>query len=290
MPWQAVMLLQNVFASVYALQSRSLAKKYQKAHFQVLAAAFGIMYLVFLGYAMLHIRDIRFDVGLSYLPLTLGVAACFTVWTVLTFVTLRYVDASTGTLLTVLNLVSIVVVATLVIGEGLSLLQFAGSILLLLAIYVVFSTHTSAKVHRLYWLAALLSLASSLFYGFAISGEKYILNHVGTATYAVFGIGAQFLLLLALAIIYNRRQFSLFNKWVFTRQVVSMGVVRGGSGLLFIVSLVSANNASLVGMLTGLKIIITTVLGAILLKEVTFIKRKVLASCIACVGVGMLMW
>jgi uncharacterized membrane protein len=65
-----------------------------------------------------------------------------------------------------------------------------------------------------------------------------------------------------------------------------MGGVRAGAGLLFILSLIGANNASLIGMLSGFKIILTTLLAVILLKELTFIKRKLLASCVACIGVG----
>lgn len=55
-------------------------------------------------------------------------------------------------------------------------------------------------------------------------------------------------------------------------------------------SLVKADNASLIGMMSGLKIVLTAILAAIILKELTFIRRKIVAAIIASVGVGMMVW
>lgn len=290
MPWQAVILLQNVFASIYALESRALAKRYQTAHFQILVTTFAIVYAVFLVYAALNSGQINFSIEPTYYAFAALVGLLFTIWTILTFITLRYVDAAVGTLLTVLNLLSVVIVSSYFLGERLSLLQGMGAILLLISILIIFATKQSKYIRRKTSIALILSLIASICFGLAISGEKYLLDTIGAPTYAIVGIGLQFLPLVLLAILYNRSQFKLFDKPEFRARVFLMGFVRGGAGLLFILSLVGANNASLVGVLSGFKIILTTLLAAILLKELTFIKRKLLASFIACVGVGLMLW
>ncbi len=290
MPWQLVILLQNVFASVYALESRTLANKYKKAHFQILSVVFSFVYAVFLGYAVLNSRAIDMSHGLSYLPLIVLVASAFTVWSVLTFITLRYVDASVGTLLTAMNLLAVVIAAAFLIGENLNAVQLLGASLLFIAVYVVYSIKQSKQKHHNYFMALALSVLASISFGLAITGEKYLLDQMGIPTYAVIGIGAQFLLLLLPALLFRRTEFKNFKNSKFRNKVLVMGLVRGGAGLLFVLAVVGADNVSLIGMLSGFKIILTTILGAILLKELTFIKRKAIASVIACVAVGLMLW
>lgn len=290
MPWQFTMLLQNVFASVYSLESRSLARQYKKAHFQVLFATFAVVYAVFLAYGLINIEQIMPSYIVEHLSLLVGVSFSFTIWTVLTFVTFRFVDASVGTLLTALNLVAVTIVATLLLGEGLNIRQTFGAGLLLISIYVIFSTKVTRTQHHNVVFAIMLSVIASFAFGLAITGEKFLLNHIGGPTYAVYGIGAQFMWLAVLAFSYNRGEFRQFKQWNFTKKVVLMGIVRAGAGLLFILAMLGANNASLIGVLSGLKIIITTLLAVILLKEVTFIQRKVVASMVAFTGIGIMLW
>ena len=290
MPWQAVILLQNIFASVYALESRALAKRYHKAHFQILLATFAVVYAVFIVYAVLHVSEVNFFIDTQMYLLAVAVGLLFTVWTVLTFITLRYVDAAIGTLLTVLNLVAVVVISSSILGESLTPVQALGAFLLLVSILIIFKAKQSKHARHRILLATVLSMLASACFGLAITGEKYLLDRIGAPTYAVIGIGMQFLPLLFLALYYNREQFKLFKKPKFRNRVMVMGGVRAGAGLLFILSLIGANNASLIGMLSGFKIILTTLLAVILLKELTFIKRKLLASCVACIGVGLMLW
>lgn len=290
MPWQAIILLQNVFASAYALQSRSLAKKYKKAHFQILAAVFAVLWLVFLGYGALNYSEVSLSSAISQAPLITAVALLLAVWGVLTFITLRYVDAALGILYSVLNILAVVVVATLLLGEGLSLLQSFGAILLLTSIFLTLNMKTTKKLKKNIHIAITLSIIASVAFGFAISIEKHVLDQVGLPTYAVFGGLAQLLVFVALALVYNREQFKHFRAPKFRTKVIRLGLIRAGAGLLFLVSMVAADNASLIGVLSGFKIILTTILAAIILKEVMFMKRKIFASIIATVGVGMLLW
>lgn len=290
MSWQVLMLLQNVFASAYALQSRQLARKYKSAHFQILAVTFVIMYLVFICYALINVSSISLITPLQFGGTIVLTGLYFTVWTVLTFLVYRFVDAAIGTLLTTLNLIAVIVTASILLGESLTLLQGVGAVLLLGSIFIISSAHLSKiKQHNLV-VAISLSLIASVFFGLAIANEKYLLDHMGAPTYLIFGVGAQVVPLLLLAFLYKPREFRHFKQVKFRKNVIIMGLTRAGAGLLFILSLVLANNASLIGVLSGLKIILTTILAAILLKEVMLMKRKIVASVIAFFGVGILLW
>lgn len=290
MSWGLVMILQNVFASIYALQSRKLAKHYKEAHFQILATTFLMVYLVFICYALFNRDKVDLVIGLKNTALVFLVASCFTVWTVLTFITYRFADASLGTLLTLLNLIAVVTVSSAVLDESLTLTQTAGSLILVGSILILSKVEAIPRYRSAVKTAIILALIASVAFGFAITGEKYLLDQMGGPTYAIIGVGAQSLLLLVIALIYNRSQFRHFRKPRFFANIAAMGLVRGGAGLLFILSLIGLNNASLVGALSGLKVIITTILAVVILRETRLLKYKIQAGLVAVVGTGLLLW
>lgn len=290
MSWQLLMLLQNMFASVYALQSRQLATRYHAAHFQILAVVFIFVYIVFLGYALMNSGEIAPQAAADYAGQLAVTGILFTVWTVLTFITFRFVDAAIGIIFSTLNLIAVVLAASFIIHESLTILQLVGAALLVTSIVVIGLAHQAKKKKRNWFIGLLLTIIASICFGAAMTSEKYLLDRIGAPTYAVFGIGAQMLPLVILALCYRRKEFRLFKKKEFRNKVVAMGLVRGMAGLLFIVSLVIVNNLSLVGMLSGLKVVMTAILAAIILKELMFIRRKLLAAFISLVGAGLILW
>lgn len=290
MPWQAAMLLQNLFASFFAIESRALAKKYKRAHFQILAGTFAVLYAVFLAYALAHKDQINATIAWQYGGLILATSLLFAGWTVLTFITLRYVDAAIGTLYSVLNILAVAVVAWFTLGDSLSLYQLVGAVLLLLGVVIITHARMRKSTLRRIHFALVLTIIASILFGIAITSEKYLLTKIGMPTYAVFGEGMQFVILLILALVYNRNEFHRYKSPKFRNKVAFLGMVRGGAGLLFVLAIVGSQNASLIGMLSGFKIVLTAILAAIILRETSFISRKLIAACIACMGVGLMLW
>jgi drug/metabolite transporter (DMT)-like permease len=145
------------------------------------------------------------------------------------------------------------------------------------------------KRHR--WEIGLgLTVISSLAFGIAITSEKYLLDQIGMPTYSAFGVSLQVGMIFILGLLYQRKHFALYKNSRFVRDVVFMGLTRAGAGLLFVIALVMADNASLIGMMSGLKIIITAILAGIFLRETQFMGRKLAAAVVAFVGVGLMMW
>jgi hypothetical protein len=284
------MLVQNVFASVTALQARRMASTYTGAHFQILAGAFVVAYFIFGGYALLSWQQISLASALAYAPQIILSSVAFTIWNALTFLVFRYVDAAIGSLFTTLNLVAVVIISSLTINETLTSMQLVGAVVLFAAILIVLLSHLSkAKRHR--WeIGLILTIIGSLAFGAAIASEKYLLDQIGLPTYGVFGFGVQVFMLVILALLFRPKHFALYKNSSFVKNVIGLGVVRAGAGLLFVIALVMADNASLVGVLSGLKIIITAILAGVFLHETQLMGRKLVAAMVAFVGVGLMMW
>ncbi len=288
--WPVLMLLQNILAGIFALQSRQLAARYQSAHFQILSVVLVITWAIFLGYAFLNWTSVSVQSAANFAPQIILTGLAFTIWAVLTFITFRFVDTAVGSLFATLNLVAAVLFASFAIQETLSPWQLVGALLLFFSIIFMLSAHLSKQQSRDWAIGLILTVVASVFVGAAIASEKYLLNNIGMPTYSVFGIAGQTIPLIVLALIYRPKQFALFKNFNFSLSVMLMGLVRGAAGLLFVLSLVLANNASLVGALSGLKIILATILAAIFLHETQLMPRKLLAATIAFIGVGIMVW
>jgi drug/metabolite transporter (DMT)-like permease len=289
-PWQAVMLLQNIFAAFFALLSRRITGKYPKAHFQVLAAIFLVLYAVGLGYVLMSGKQIVTANFAPYWWRYVGGGLLFGIWTYFSYMVFTYVDAAIASLLATLNIVAVVISSSLLIHEGLSIRQVLGATILLLAMLVILSAHVSKPVRTQWAKGVGLSLLASSVYGFAIANEKWLLGRVGISTYVAFGFGLQFLPLLILSLLINRNEYLNLKKSDFLRSVSLAGLIRGLGGLLFIISLVKANNASLVSVLSGLKVVFTAILAAIILRERKMLGRKLLASLLAVLGIAVMLW
>jgi hypothetical protein len=286
--WPVLMLLHNVFASIFALQSRRLAVKYPQAYFQIMVGVFVALYGVFLAYALFHVSEISYMAALQHAPQLLLTGVGFAGHAVLTFLTFRYVDAAVGTLFTVLNLVAIVVVSSITLNETLTPTQILGSFILLTAILIVLLIHLPKKKRHNWHIGLALAIASSFFMGAAVASEKYLLDAIGLPTYAVFGVACDLLCVLLLAFVFGRKYFVLYRNPRFAKDIVLAGVSRAGVGFFFVLALVAADNASLVGATGGLKIVLTAVLAGIILRETQYMPRKLVASLIAFVGVWIM--
>ncbi len=284
------MLLQNVCAAGYALLSRNIIQRYAKAHFQVLAIVFGCLYMVGLCYVASQWRLVYADAFAQHWWRYIGGGLLFGVWTYYSYLVFQYVDAAIASLLSLLNILAVVFVASVSIHESLSVQQLVGSLVLLGAMAVIFTARTNQRVHNKWFAAISLSLVASCTYGLAIANEKWLLNHTTVPSYIVYGFGWQFLVLLVMSLKIHRKQFRNIYQRDFRNKTLLAGVVRGGAGLLFIISLVKANNASLISVLSGFKVVLTTLAGAIFLHETKLLTRKYAASIVAMAGIAIMLW
>ena len=289
MPWPLLMLFQNMFSASFALFSRSIAKNIKQAHFQINAVIFTVILLSGSSWALSQGGiDIRYLT--NNLPIFIFAGICFAITNIASYRVFEYTDAAIASIMSTLNTLAAVIIGTIALGEGLSTRQIIGAILLFSAIWLVLSTKVKPE-KRGRWLTGLgFSLIAALFFGIATSTEKHLLNSMSTANYILFGWGFQWLASMTLRLMFRPGQWKKLYRSTQLKKVIGAGFIRAGGGFLFIFSLVSANNVSVISVLAGVKAIFVVVLGASLLKEKEYMTTKMQGALLAMTGIAVMLW
>ncbi len=294
MPWQVVMLFQNFLAAVFVINSRLIAKRFQRATvplnlmIYLVIACTGLIYALVKGFNQVLPASFNHFIGWFIFA---GIS--FAISNMLSYVVFQYVDAAVATLLSTLNIVAAVVLSTIKLHEGLKPLQIVGGLLLIGGVELILTIRVSHYEHKKLAEAVVLSVGAAIFFAFATTTEKYLLNHVNLPTYLVFGWGFQFIgvavvsLVCALRIDTNLRLLGNRSFWVLA---LPASLLRMAGGILFVFSLKLANNLSVISVLTGLKVIMAAVLSVYILKERDYLFRKLEAALLAVGGIVLIYW
>lgn len=292
MPWQVLMLAQNLLAASFAVNSRTIAKKFHHATapfnliIYFVIAASGVAYA-----AITDISALSITAFTHHAALFIFAGLCFAVTNMISYVVFQYVDAAIASLLSTLNIIATIILSTLIIREGLNWREIIGAIVLLGGMELILSLNVSHYRHKRIWQAVLLSVVSAVFFGIAMTSEKYLLNHVGVSNYLVFGWGFQFVGVILVSLVFGRHinaNFRLLTKAKFWHLALPASLIRMLGGLTFVISLKLANNLSLITVVSGLKIILAALLAAYFLKETNYLSRKLEAATLAAVGIAII--
>lgn len=292
MHWPLLMLGHNVLAAIFAVQARHIAKRYAHATlplnvliFAVIALG-GLMMSAALGWDKVSMSEFTLHAGFFMLA-----GLCFAITNILHYVVFEYVDAAIASLLSMFNIILTVVASTILIHEGLTMLQLFGAVVILLGIIIVTQLKASKKPHRNIAVSIGISLLAALFFAFAATTEKHLLNNVQLETYLVFGWSLQFVTVLVVTFLMARgKQLDLLGQVSFWRVAIPAAVVRALGGLFFVLSLILSGNLSKIAVFSGLKVILTAWLAYVILHEKKHMKQKLIAACLATIGAILLMW
>ncbi len=294
MNWQTLVLANAFFIALSMIIMRFIGrnKSYAGASFIINAGSFIFLWLS--GLALLPLLgSIDNHVLLNYIWRFVGGGILFALTNVATYKSLTYVDAATGTIFNTLNALFSVGMAALTLHEDLSVWQAGGAVILLAAI--IYSTLAlkakNTKVSRRNLLYGLgFALIAGLLYGAAITNEKWLLEHMDSASYIVYGWGWQMLASVAAAILLQPRQLKLLKEAGLLRWLVALGIVKGVGGAAFVLSEIRSNNVALVTVIANFKIIIVVLLGAWLLKERQKLWQKTAGALTALIGLTVMFW
>ncbi|MHB1864582.1 MAG: EamA family transporter [Candidatus Saccharimonadales bacterium] len=295
MTWQALILFQSVLVAGSILCLRVLArdKLTAKASFAINAGLYIFLYLSFLIMLPWLGEFSTSPISSYWWRFVLGGLA-FALTNVFTYKTLVYFDAAVSTLaVSGLSAIFAIIGAALVLNEHLTNTQIFGAIVLMVAIfYGVLATQYIKQKHsqRNLLLGSLYSFLAATCFALAIVNEKSLLAHMSVASYAVFGIGGQTLMSIALGLIIQPKKLALLLKRRVALWVTAAGLFRGIGGACFILSEVRSNNVGLVSVISNFKLIIVILLGWWLLKERTYPIKKLLATLLAVVGLSVMLW
>jgi drug/metabolite transporter (DMT)-like permease len=285
----AIVLTQNISGAFMAIGLRKLAKIVPQAQFQVLAAVFVCMYAltlpVVLSMGHVYPGDLLqhwFLLTIAGIALTLN-PVCF-------YMGLRYMDAAMGSLLATINIIGAIMGAVWILDEHLAIQQVVGSVIVVGAIIYGLSVKLSKKQRKHWTWGAGFTLASGVFLAISMIIQKYLLGQISGESFIVWGWGIQTLLAVVLGVTFGRQHF----KHVFHRKAVphllGAGLSKAGTAGGFVVSLVFFHSLSFAIVLAGLRPLFVSFLGALILKEHEFMRRKIEASLIAALGIGIMFW
>ena len=289
------MLLHNVLAALFAIQSRQIARRFRDATIPLNIVVYGIIAISGLVYGMIEgLSDVSLGAFTNFAGFFVFAGVCFAAANMLSYVVFQYVDAAVASLLATFNVITTVILATVLINEGLTILQLVGAAVILASMQLVLSIHMSEARHNKLVLAVVLSILASVFCAVAVTTEKYLLDRVNLSTYLVFGWGFQFIGVVLVSLLLIRvtaaKDYLLLGNAKFWRMALPAGMTRMLGGLLFILSLRLADNLSLVSAFSGLKVVLAALLGMYVLKEREFMARKLKAAMMAMIGVAIMLW
>ncbi len=294
MNWQTLILLQSFLVALSLICIRVLGrnKKMANASFVINAGLYVALYAAFLVLLPWFGR-VNFNVVHDYWWRFLGGGLAFALTNVCTYKTVVYFDAAIATIIGSVNALFTIIGAALVLKENLSILQALGAVVLLSAItYGVLatrSTHGKSDLRSIK-LGVLFALLAGLSFAVAAVNEKSLLGDMSTGSYALFGIGGQFLMSIAIALIIQPKKLYLLLKPKIAGWVLLSGFLRGLGGACFILAEIRSNNVGLVSIISNFKLIFVVLLGWWLLKERNNLSRKAISAAASIAGLAIMLW
>lgn len=193
----------------------------------------------------------------------------------------KHVDAGITTLLSNLYTPVSIALATLLLGEGLTLAQAIGAILLFGGIVTVSEKHRIGRMRFDKYLTAMA--LSGVMLGIALTAERALINKTGFTAGTLLswwsqagGLG------LAALILGAKTTFTL-------KETMLTGLLRYFQLLSWVILVYVAGNLSIVSAVTTFKVVILFFLAAIFLHEREDLKRKVAGSLLAVAGLLLML-
>jgi len=265
-----------VAATISPLQRRHLALAGQSSG--QLALAFRVSFAVaVLGLLLPFFSRLEFKgdaLQLAFLTLVSGVFGAASIAS--QYWAQEHVEAGITTLVNNIYTPVTIILATLLLGEGLTSMQTMGTVLLFASILTISKKHHLGRLRfDKYFVAMILSGAAL---GIALTAERALINATGLATGTLLSWWAQALGLGAAALLFGAKTTYTHKDTLVT------GSLRYLQLLSWVLLVYVARNLSVVSAVTTFKVVIVFIVAAIFLREREDMMRKIIGSSIAVVG------
>lgn len=167
------------------------------------------------------------------------------------------------------------------LGIGLSLQQGVGSVIILLALVLAFSTKKVWQQNSPRGI--FFTLLTAVIYGLAFLIDLLIYRKSDPTSYLLLGYGLTVIVLfICRPKVIRTLAFINFSKR--GAGIIIIGVLSGLSSVLLFTALKKIDNAPLVSGLTQIQIIVSVVVGIIILRERANLKQKLIGAGLATIG------
>jgi len=277
-----VLVLQNIFAAIYAIVNRKVAKNFRDLHWHQTAAVFIIMYACGLVYALPQ-GNIDYTTSFDYLHLLVLNGFCFGIGTGVAYLAFRDQDAGVVNTNLMIRVPVAAMLAVILLGQSLSPQNLFGALLVIFGVFLA-SYISSEKASWRPKKSTIYALVAGALMGIGIVSEKLTLTHIDINTFIVTSFPFEMLFLVIFTIPSLKKWPQILDKSLIV-PTISMGVIRFIGGFLFIWALANSMNTSLIAASSGLQAVFTVMLAALLIGETNNLFKKLIAAAIVCAGI-----
>lgn len=284
MSWQAAIFINLVLSAAFILIQRSVSKQFI-SHAKVAIAFIYLGFVSPLGiiYGLLN-YDIQFNFsGLTWIFLIIA-GFLFALANIGFYRSNAHIDAAQYVILINLSSVFTVIIASIFLGERMTLMQLSGVAVVVSAAALVSVRRTTERTFKISgW--SFLAILSALLLAAALTFEKHLLGQMNIGTYMIIGWGFQTLAMVALAM-GKWHTLKELNKTSIVK-LSSLGVIRFLQGVTFVFA-VSQADVGLLASIISYQAVLIFFGGIIFLGEKDHLILRFFGSILATVGLILL--
>jgi drug/metabolite transporter (DMT)-like permease len=267
-----------IASSSSSLQRRWLSTSKDKSWKEQTHFAFDVVLVLFLGSFLLPLFSPFYLAGdtsrIVILSLVCGVFGMG--YFILNYIAQKHVDAAVTSVVSNIYTPVTIILSSLFLHEGLNGKQIIGTVLLLVALFVISKKHQVSRFRfdKYFW----MMLVSGVLLGVLLVAERSLQKTTGLSASTMMSWGSQ-CLFLGLATLIARSRHTYTKK-----DVLFTGALKLLQGISYVTLVYVVGNLSLVSSITTFKVVIVFIAAVFFLKEKDHLKRKIFGSIIALIG------
>lgn len=288
MPWQLAIAISIATNIATTIVQRHFAKRSKTPATIVSAFSYlcGVMPIGLTAGFFVFPHHINWSPWLVMLLVLEGSAMALSGWT--GFLAARRLGVVPRLTIGQLTNITAILLGWTILGEGLSLFQFIGGTILLIAALVAIwapATPSDESAKQFHTTSILLTAIASISLGVGLVCQKAILGHMQIGGGFLVGWGAQTFAMLVLAI-KDITPTRLRSFWGYEgRMTTLMGLTNGFTGVFYVYAIVHSDNISLITAITSVSLPLTVFAAYVFLREREHTGLMWSSLCLSFVGI-----
>ena len=281
MSWVAITLLSVLVVSVANIFQKVLMKGDKSDPYSYAVIFHFLLGVICLAFGFVYGADFSYANGNIYFLLLSS--ALWGLCTIFLFKALQLIGSSEVTIVSTVRVIVIIIASVLFLNETFDLYKLLGSILIIIATFLIVDWKQGFKLDR----GFVYALIMTTFAGLAIVTDSVNVRHYDVIAYntAVNFLSACIILAFAPRSLGNWRPFFQFS---FLKTMVPLAILAATQGTLYLLALSYGGNTAQVGTIRQATVIVTVILAVMFLHERENLGRKIVAAFLVTVGVVLL--
>ena len=282
--WLVFLFLFFILGATNALMRRVLAQKFAE-HNMLLNGIFYVFFLVPAGVGLMFIFPPTLHVGAADALWLIGGSLIWPIFNIAAFRANKEVDAGIYTIIANLSPLFTLAVAVPLMGENVSLPQYAGIGLIMIS--GIIAVAPGIKNNKLVISGVLFALVSTTLLGLGVAYERFMLSRLDLGTYILYGWGSQ-VLWMALLAAAEWKYLPAVVKKIGPGTLLAWGSANALKSCCFILTLFLLGSASIMSGATNFISIVIVVAAFFILHERDHIIPKIIATFVGIAGLLLL--